>query len=920
MTGLGNIAIQPKLMALLLFAGLIPLLLVSLLSANRLQEITLTKTKSKLATAHNIKKAQIEDYFRNTKREMRFLADMITASHNKLLLQSEIVRVHKKHQIEAYFQNLNQQMIVLQGDPYVRQAMRKLLAAFNKGKNKVNTKKWRKLNVKYGPRMQNIVQANGWRNLLFISPTGDIIYTHTKESDLGMNIPNSNLNNTSLGDAFRDSQDNKLVIADFAPYAPAKVEQVLFVMGQVLDNSRNIVGFVALQITPVEINTIMHARADSDTASEGYLVGLKKGNSEYRSDHFAVQHKIGQRIFDPLVNSALAGTSNTAISFTKTGDIVFRSYAPIDIKGLQWGIMISLLAEHGKIGIGASGDNILAKYTKEYNYDDLLIITKSGNIAYTVNQKREELGNLTTGRYAQTSLSKLVRKVIKSKTIGLVDYAPYAPMNGAQIAFVVQPIIHNDEVEATIAVQIGVNIIDNIMAKYQSSDNNGEIYLLGQTGNAISYRNNRVANRGIFGKQVSELWINKVFNEAFNGSVPTKTGEIVTANSTTDGDIISYTPLSIPELKWVLLTSIAPQSLNQPVAKFVYELLLLSCLVVLSLIIIGYLLSRQLSNRLRALTDTIVTTGYKADFSIRHEVRGEDEIGVLANSFNHMIENLQDLTVSRQYMDTVSNCIHDGLLVLKPSGIIESTNTSLLNLLEYKQTELISKPFTAIFAQEQDKVLQIPLQQLLQVLIQKADGEHLKVHLRTLAGKKIPVSLAISTVRNEYSQISWIIVAVRDDSESVAKEQRIFGLTKRLRAISKQNRLEELDIKESALDHLMNDTAEPAFSIDLQGNCTFANIAVLRVFGYEHAKSLLGYNMHALFHRREHADDTPSCNDGECLLLQSATTANQYCDNAVVRRPDGTQLSVEMWSYPLKENANIVGAVVTFIDKEIVNN
>ncbi len=57
---------------------------------------------------------------------------------------------------------------------------------------------------------------------------------------------------------------------------------------------------------------------------------------------------------------------------------------------------------------------------------------------------------------------------------------------------------------------------------------------------------------------------------------------------------------------------------------------------------------------------------------------------------------------------------------------------------------------------------------------------------------------------------------------------------------------------------LLNSTAEGIYGVDLDGKCTFANPACLRLLGFESDADLLGRNMHELVHHtRPNGDPYP---------------------------------------------------------------
>jgi PAS domain S-box-containing protein len=112
---------------------------------------------------------------------------------------------------------------------------------------------------------------------------------------------------------------------------------------------------------------------------------------------------------------------------------------------------------------------------------------------------------------------------------------------------------------------------------------------------------------------------------------------------------------------------------------------------------------------------------------------------------------------------------------------------------------------------------------------------------------------------------------------------------------------------------LLDSTAEAIYVLDLQGKCTFCNSACLRFLGYKDVTELIGKNMHTLMHHsRPNGTPYPS---NECRIFSTFLRGEgNHVDDEVVWRADGTSLPVEYWSYPIRENNILIGAVVTFID------
>ncbi len=124
---------------------------------------------------------------------------------------------------------------------------------------------------------------------------------------------------------------------------------------------------------------------------------------------------------------------------------------------------------------------------------------------------------------------------------------------------------------------------------------------------------------------------------------------------------------------------------------------------------------------------------------------------------------------------------------------------------------------------------------------------------------------------------------------------------------------EQLSSSKNHLQLLLDSMAEGAYGVDVQGNCTFVNLAFLRILGYANAQELIGQNIHHMIHH-SYADGTtyPAI---DCKIYNTSRNA-QPCtvSDEVFWRKDGTAVQVEYRAYPIVENAVVVGSIATFID------
>ncbi len=120
------------------------------------------------------------------------------------------------------------------------------------------------------------------------------------------------------------------------------------------------------------------------------------------------------------------------------------------------------------------------------------------------------------------------------------------------------------------------------------------------------------------------------------------------------------------------------------------------------------------------------------------------------------------------------------------------------------------------------------------------------------------------------------------------------------------------DAAADRLTLLLESTGEGIFGIDMDGRCTFVNRAAAQMLGWR-TEQVLGRNMHALIHHTR--GDGRAYPEGDCPIF-NAFRRGLPCriDDEVLWRADGSWFWAEYSSYPIVENGQVQGAVVTFVD------
>ena len=245
-----------------------------------------------------------------------------------------------------------------------------------------------------------------------------------------------------------------------------------------------------------------------------------------------------------------------------------------------------------------------------------------------------------------------------------------------------------------------------------------------------------------------------------------------------------------------------------------------------------------------------------------------------------------------QLFKSILGCSAAGMLVLDTDGRCVWANQAFCDLVGRTSEELIAG--TALDITHPDDV-DISRQMLQRLTTGEVKEYQLEKRYMHKSGQPVWVVLTVTLIpRADQLQPDLAGALIHDISHRKAAE-------------------EALRDREERLQLLLNSTAEAIYGVDLNGNCTFCNQALLRMLGYPDASSLLGKNMHQVIHHSR-ADGSVYPPE-ECRILQALQMdSGTHIDDEVVWRSGGNCLPVEYWSHPLKHDGQTVGCMVTFVD------
>ncbi len=641
MSFLNDIQMKTKLIALFLLVGLIPLAIGTGIGIWRSGDALQRRAFEKLDAVREIKSHQIEGYFDERKSDMKVLADTVQALRNEGFDKIAATQATKRARLEDYFTTLVDQIHNLQDDPYIQEAVVALEAAFESSGGNTGSAAWKNVAASYDRRLKDIAEDNGWYNLLLIAPDGDVVYTVRREDALGLRISDSELAGSSLGTAYREAQTlsgETVAVGDFASYVDGSMAAFMVAPMHI---SETLAGYVAFHLTPNKINAIVQERTGLGTTGESYLVGESGGVSAYRSDRVVKTGHIGDLRSGSYVERALAGESGLQTEVGSIGDLELTAYAPLDLPGLNWAIVTTMALEEVIVPQleGAEGD-FFTEYVNRHGYYDLFLIDTQGYVFYSVKHEVDYETNLVSGKFKDTNLAALFRQVKETNAFGVADFDPYAPSDGAQAAFIAQPVLGtNGDTELVVALQLPYEHINDIMQERTGMGKSGETYLVGLSDGAGEFRSDMTTmgdGRYVIGTEINTSYV----EDALAGNSDARDAEDSEGNDV----LVSYEPIEVDGLSWAAISKIDRSEVMEPANELRNILGGVGIVIALVVALVAFVFATSIANPIQLITDGArrlsIGDAHLAGMdlqAIEAVNRRGDELGEIGKAFSALI-------------------------------------------------------------------------------------------------------------------------------------------------------------------------------------------------------------------------------------------------------------------------------------------
>lgn len=634
-------SLKIKFILIFMVIGLIPAIIVSVISTMSSSTDVTDKVYNQLTAINQIKKQSIKNYFAERQGDMGVLIDIADSMQQQAFMKLSAVNELKKSQLNDYFNKNNVQLEILANQKSTQQAISKLTTNFS------DKKQWRSLLNKYDENYKSLLSNFGWYDFFIISTKGTIVYSVTRESDLGQQIP-KDLTNSSFNQAFnlaKQSDSSDIQFGDFRPYAPSNNDPAAFIIKPVTVKGKRI-GYVAYQQPLDKINSILGNRQGMGETGESYLVGqdkLMRSNSYLNPTEFSVAASFADnnQVQTLATESALSGNKDTNVILDYNNNAVVSSWDYIDMSStVRWAIISEVDVAEAFNPKTANNEDFYKLYIEKYGYYDLFLINPNGHIFYTVTQEADFNTNILSGKYASSNLGSLITDISETNQYGFVDFSPYEPSNGDPAAFIAQPLLNaSGQVSLYVALQLPLQGIQAIMGVRDGMGETGESYLVGSD---LRMRSNSFLDpqgRTVKASFAGSVQKNGVDTEAVKLALAGKSGTEIITDYNGNPVLSSFDKIDFGTFSWAILSEIDEAEAFVSIRNNTLFMLVLMVVILIIISFVGLLIGKRMSAPIVGIADVAQQVA-NGNLLVKVEKTSEDEVGHLQEAIGKMITDL----------------------------------------------------------------------------------------------------------------------------------------------------------------------------------------------------------------------------------------------------------------------------------------
>ena len=555
---------------------------------------------------------------------------------------------------------------------------------------------------------------------------------------------------------------------------------------------------------------------------------------------------------------------------------------------------------------------VLRGFAHEFGFHDLILISGSGQVVYTV-AKEVDLGtDLIDGPFQDSNLAAVFEEAQHDFLNGeakLIDFDNYAPSFGEPSSFMAAPIVDGAWLLGVLVLQLPIGEIDRVMTddrnwRAHGLGDTGETYLVGRDGRLRSNSRFFLEDPESFVERLEStnaaeidlrriesfgttILLQEVESRAVREALAGRAATTVVTDYRGEQVLSSFEPLALSDLDWVVLAEMDAHEAFAPIRTLARNTLLGGAVLVLGVFILSWMVSRRFVEPIVELEDASSRFA-EGDDTVHLRVRGDDELGRLTGTFNRMVQAIRrqtaDLIRSNEELQGVKSVI----LRWGPDGAIRFINEFGCEHFGFSEDELVGQRMLGTIVAESDEAKR----SIRQMINEIADD---------------PGKYETDESENRRSDGEIVWTAWRNkpilNADGSLKEILTIGID-----ITERRRIEtEVERQRQLLENTLESLTHPFYVIDAEDfSIKVANSAARRLGRSGEA------TCHALTHRR----DTP-CDGSEhpCPMVTVKKTGQPTMVEHIHYDENNEPRYVEVHGYPIfDDNGKIIQMIEYSLD------
>jgi len=383
--------IGSKVLIGFLIAGLLPMIIIGIISINTAKSSLEKLTYKELEAVRDIKKTSLERYFTNIENQLNVVAEdksiieamdgfalnysdfgasedgMDEADPEELKPQIEAIKSYWKNEFGKEYQAQNNSEFDMETFKLNDQAIRFQHAFIINNKHPIGKKNqlmelpdegrygYNKHHANIHPWFNNFATRFSYYDILLVDNSGNVVYSVYKKLDFATSLTTGPWKETGLAQIYKNAQNlkpNETVFTDLKLYPPSYNSPAAFAATPIIKTNRRgkkiRVGTLVFKMPLQQITNIMSERSGLGETGETYLVGqdklMRSDSYRYPQSHSVINSfrltNTGS-VNTVATQKALNGTSGEEI-ITRQGTELLSAYTPVNFGGHQWALLAEM--------------------------------------------------------------------------------------------------------------------------------------------------------------------------------------------------------------------------------------------------------------------------------------------------------------------------------------------------------------------------------------------------------------------------------------------------------------------------------------------------------------------------------------------------------------------------------------------------